>query len=108
MGCERGRSTHTLRWLLTSYAVQHGLPWDIPVELPDTGGVTVTVIKANHCVLFPSTFLQSKQLTTFISRRPRIVAVPVRRPPNSERGRFGRFQEPVCRWQAGLAIPALR
>jgi len=27
----------------------HGLPWDTPIELPDTGGVMVTVIKANHC-----------------------------------------------------------
>ncbi|KAI5452531.1 DNA cross-link repair protein PSO2/SNM1 [Naganishia albida] len=27
----------------------HGSPWDTPFELPDTGGVKVTVIKANHC-----------------------------------------------------------
>lgn len=27
----------------------HGLPWDVPFEIPDTGGVKVTVIKANHC-----------------------------------------------------------
>lgn len=29
--------------------MQHGLPWDTPFELPDTGGVKVTVMKANHC-----------------------------------------------------------
>lgn len=27
----------------------HGLPWDVPYEIPGTGGVKVTVIKANHC-----------------------------------------------------------
>lgn len=27
----------------------HGLPEDIPFEMPNTGGVTVTVIEANHC-----------------------------------------------------------
>lgn len=31
---------------------QHGLPWDVPYELPNTGGVIVTVLHANHCEAF--------------------------------------------------------
>lgn len=27
------------------------LPVDVPVTIPDTGGVRVTVIEANHCTL---------------------------------------------------------
>ncbi|KAJ9100646.1 hypothetical protein QFC21_003690 [Naganishia friedmannii] len=27
----------------------HGLPWDTPYELPGTGRVLITVLKANHC-----------------------------------------------------------
>jgi DNA cross-link repair 1A protein len=29
--------------------MQHGLPDDIPFEMPNTGGVTVTPLTANHC-----------------------------------------------------------
>lgn len=27
----------------------HGLPMDVPTVIPETGGVTVTLIDANHC-----------------------------------------------------------
>lgn len=32
---------------------QHGLPDDIPFEMPNTGGVTVTPLTANHCLCHP-------------------------------------------------------
>jgi hypothetical protein len=31
--------------------LQHGLDEDVPFEMPNTGGVKVTVIEANHCEL---------------------------------------------------------
>ena len=34
-----------------SLTIQHGLPDDIPFVMPNTGGVTVTPITANHCEL---------------------------------------------------------
>jgi DNA cross-link repair 1A protein len=34
-----------------AYVPQHGLPDNVPFEMPNTGGVTVTPIEANHCEL---------------------------------------------------------
>jgi DNA cross-link repair 1A protein len=30
------------------------LPYDVPVELPNTGGIVCTMISANHCECKPS------------------------------------------------------
>ena len=32
----------------------HALPLDVPTTVPDTGGVQVTLIEANHCTFFSS------------------------------------------------------
>jgi DNA cross-link repair 1A protein len=42
----------------------HPLPMDIETELPDTGGVKVTLIEANHCGWIPPKDLTSLTLRT--------------------------------------------
>lgn len=44
MGCEWFSYLKRLRC-----SMQHGLPDNIPFEMPGTGGVKVTPIEANHC-----------------------------------------------------------
>jgi DNA cross-link repair 1A protein len=50
----------------------HPLPMDIPTEIPDTGGIRVTLIEANHCLclylftLFPTTTNLSEQVQALV------------------------------------------
>lgn len=48
MGGESGSACYSSTSQLTP---QHGLEEDVPFEMPNTGGVKVTVIEANHCEL---------------------------------------------------------
>lgn len=54
---------------------QHGLPDNVPFVMPNTGGVTVTPIEANHCKLKKSLVAAAQLLIKF--RRPRIVHFPL-------------------------------
>jgi hypothetical protein len=46
-GAEMGRRLSDSDQVLAD--IQHGLPDNIPFEMPNTGGVTVTPLEANHC-----------------------------------------------------------
>ena len=58
------------------------LPMDIPVVIPNTGGVKVTLIDANHCMLRLRTLLPS----SYCFHRSWIVSLPFRGPSDNQRG----------------------
>ncbi|EIW79144.1 DRMBL-domain-containing protein [Coniophora puteana RWD-64-598 SS2] len=47
--CSEGTANLIIHMLSVDRKWVHPLPMDTPVEVPDTGGVTVTLIEANHC-----------------------------------------------------------
>lgn len=51
----------------------HPLPMDVPTIIPNTGGVTVTLIEANHCTRPPYMLIYLSKLIDWY--RPWIISV---------------------------------
>ena len=48
------------------------LPMDVPTEIPDTGGVKVTLIEANHCMHTPHFIVTTKETEALAQVRGRV------------------------------------
>ena len=55
--CSQGTANLIMHMLGVDPKWVHPLPMDVATEIPDTGGVRVTCIEANHCTSYPSFFL---------------------------------------------------
>ncbi|VDB99877.1 unnamed protein product [Peniophora sp. CBMAI 1063] len=59
--CSEGTANLIIHMLSVDRKWVHPLPMDAPTVIPDTGGVTVTLIEANHCPGSSLFFFEGKQ-----------------------------------------------
>lgn len=74
--CSEGTANLIVHMLGVDRKWVHALPMDVPTVLPDTGGVSVTPIEANHCTSI-SLPCQRAAPDEAVPDRSRIVSVLV-------------------------------
>ena len=71
-----GRTETTANLIIHMLSVERKwirpLPMDVPTEIPDTGGVKVTLIEANHCLHTPRFIVNTKKTETLAQVRGRV------------------------------------
>ena len=71
-----GRTETTANLIIHMLSVEkkwiRSLPMDVPTEIPDTGGVKVTLIEANHCMHTHHIIVTMKKTEAFAQVRGRV------------------------------------
>ena len=105
----RGRAEVTTNLIIQMLGVDekwvHPLPMNSTTVLPDTGGVEVTLIEANHCTSsLPSPI---SIILTYVCVRPRILPLLIFRQANDQRRRLI-LPLALCRDQPRVPVSPLR
>ena len=73
-----GRTETTANLIIHMLSVEkkwiRPLPMDVPTEIPDTGGVKVTLIEANHCMHTSHFILNRKKTQVLAQVRDRVYS----------------------------------